>query len=217
MTLNLTNIKNEIVVFLRNQDILTITQRGITTGSDTGTFDADSTHLIAVSNGKNIRSITVGGSPLAFGTDYTVNYNFDDSGTIKIKISFTSAQTGDYVISYDYGTDSIYPDFPRDDLGIDSYPRIAVDIMTVSTDALGIGGSTFISDITFTVVVYANNVDDIDGYIQAIKDAMRGNAKLFYYVNFIKPTITGPLINSPDRSNEIMQRNTDFIAMFQEE
>ncbi len=39
----------------------------------------------------------------------------------------------------------------------------------------------------------------------------------FYYVNFVKPTITGPLINSPDRSNEIMQRNTDFQAMFQEE
>lgn len=217
MTLNLTNIKNEVVVFLRNQDILTITQRGVTTGTDTGTFSDDSTHLINVSNGKNVRSITVGGSPLTFGTDYTVDYDFDDSGTIKIKISFTSAQTGDYVISYDYGTDKIYPDFPRDDLTIDSYPRIAIDIIAVNTDAFGIGGSQFISDVIFTVVIYANNVDDIDGYIQSIKDAMRGNAKLFYYVNFIKPTVTGPLINSPDRSNEIMQRNTDFQAMFQEE
>ncbi len=217
MTLNLQNIKQEQIVFLRNQDILTITQRGVTTATVTGTFDADSSYLINVSNGKNIRSITVGGSPLAFGTDYTVNYNYDDSGTTKIKITFTSAQTGGYSIPYDYGTDKIYPDFPRDDLTIDSYPRIAMDIMTVSTDAFGIGGSQFISNITFTVVVYADDTDDIDGYIQAIKDAIRGNAKLFYYVNFVKPTITGPLINSPDRSDEIMQRNTDFQALFQEE
>ena len=217
MTLNLTNIKQEQIVFLRNQDIFTITQRGVTTATDTGTFDADSTHLISVSNGKNVRSITVAGSPITFGTDYTVDYNYDDSGTTKIKINFTSAQTGAYSIPYDFGTDSIYPDFPRDDLSIDSYPRIAMDIMTVSTDAFGIGGSQFISNITFTVVVYADDTDDIDGYIQAIKYAIRGNAKLFYYVNFVKPTITGPLINSPDRSNEIMQRNTDFQGMFQTE
>jgi len=31
-------IKQEFVVFLRNQDVLTITQRGVTTQSDTGTF-----------------------------------------------------------------------------------------------------------------------------------------------------------------------------------
>lgn len=217
MTLNLTNIKQEQIVSLRNADILTITQRGVTTATDTGTFDSDSTHLIAVSNGKNVRSITVGGSPLTFGTDYTVDYDYDDSGTIKIKISFTSAQTGAYSIPYDYGTDKIYPDFPRDDLGIDSYPRIAFDIMTVSTDAFGIGGSQFISNITFTVVVYADDTGEIDGYVQAIKDHYITSAKLFYYVNFVKPTITGPMISSPDRSSEIMQRNTDFMAMFQEE
>ncbi len=217
MTLNIQNTKQEQIVFLRNQDILTTTQRGVTTATNTGTFDADETHLIAVSNGKNIRSITVAGSPLVFGTDYTVDYNYDDSGTIKIKITFNSAQTGAYSIPYDYGTDSIYPDFPRDDLTINSYPRIAMDIISISTDAFGIGGSQFISNINFTVVVYADGADEIDGYVQAIKDAIRGNAKLFYYVNFVKPTITGPLISSPDRSDEIMQRNTDFQAMFQEE
>ncbi len=213
MTLNLTNIKDEIVVFLRNQDIFTTTQRGVTTANATGTLSGTKVITISRTNVKNIRSINVDGSFKYLGIDWTADYDHA-TGCV---ITFGSNQTGDYVVSHDYGTDKIYPDFPRDDLTIDSYPRLAVDIMTVSTDAFGIGGSQFISNITFTVVVYANKVNDIDSYIQSIKDAMRGNAKLFYYVNFVKPTITGPLINSPDRSDEIMQRNTDFMAMFQEE
>lgn len=213
MTLNLQNIKQEQIVFLRNQDILTTTQRGVTTANATGTLAGTAIITIARTNVKNIRSITVAAVSKSLGTDYTVNYNHA-SGCV---ITFGTNQTGDYVVSHDYGTDKIYPDFPRDDLTIDSYPRIAMDIMTVNTEAFGIGGSQFISDIIFTVVVYADDVDEIDGYIQSIKDAIRGNAKLFYYVNFVKPTITGPLISSPDRSNEIMQRNTDFMAMFQVE
>ena len=210
MTVNINNIKQEQVVFLRNSDILTTTQRGVTTSTDTGTFDDDSSHTLAVNptTAKNVRSITVSAAALELKNDYTVNYS---TGVI----TFIAAQTGDYTIIYDQGSDAIYPDFPRDDLGIDSYPRIAFDIMTVNTDAFGIGGSQFISDIIFTVVVYADNVDDIETYIQAIKDAIRANAKLFFYVNFVKPTVTGPLINSPDRKNEIMQRNTDFQGMFQ--
>lgn len=215
MTLNIQSIKQEQVVFLRNQNIFTISQRGVTTGSDTGTFASDSTHLINVSNGKNVRSITVGGSPLALGTDYTVNYIFDDSGTIKIKFTFTSAQTGDYVISYDYGTDKIFPDFPRDDLTIDSFPRIAMDLLNVSIDTLGIGGDNFISNCAFTVVVYDDNSDDIDGYIQAIKTAYVGAPKDFYYLKFIKPTLIGPTINSPDKRDEIMQKNIDLLGMFE--
>ena len=211
MTLNLTNIKTEIVNFLRNSDIFSVGTRGVTTRTDTGTFDSDSTHTLAnaPTTVKNVRSVTRG-SLLVYGEDYTVNFS---TGVI----SFTSAQTGAYTIIYDNGSDKIYPDFPRDDLTISSYPRMAIDIQSVDTDALGIGGDTFISNINFTVVVYANTVWGIDGYIQAIKDAMRGNAKLFYYVNFVKPTITGPVINSPDMRNEIMQRNTDFQGMFQEE
>ncbi len=212
MTLNIQNIKQEQIVFLRNQNILTTTQRGVTTANATGTLSGTSTITISTAGVKNIRSITVAAVSKSFGTDYTVAYGI--SSTV---ITFVAAQTGDYVVSHDYGTDSIYPDFPRDDLTINSYPRIAMDILTINTDAFGIGGSDFISNINFTVVVYADGPDEIDGYVQAIKDAIRGNAKLFYYVNFVKPTITGPLISSPDRSDEIMQRNTDFQVMFQEE
>jgi hypothetical protein len=210
MSINITNIKKEIINFLRNQDILTITQRGVLTYTDTGTFATASTYTLANSPTllKNIRSIVIG-STLDYGTDYTFNF---ETGVI----TFTSPQSGAYTISYDSGSgDKIHPDFPRDDLSINSYPRIAMDILSIDTDAFGIGGSQFISNINFTIVIYANNLDNIETYIQAIKTAIESNAKTFYYIGFTKPTLIGPCISSPDRSDEIMQRNIDFQAMFQ--
>lgn len=210
MTVNLQSIKSEQIVFLRNQNIFTVSQRGVTTANATGTLAGTKTITIAKTNVKNIRSITVADVSKSLGTDYTVNYNHA-SGCV---ITFGSNQTGDYVVSHDYGTDKLYPDFPRDDLTIGSYPRIAVDILNVSIDAFGIGGSQFISNVAFTVVVYDDNSDDIDGYIQAIKDAYVSNAKEFYYLKFVKPTLIGPTINSPGRSDEIMSKNIDLLGQF---
>lgn len=210
MALNITNIKNELLVFLRNSDILTTTVRGVTTASATGTLAGTKTITIARTNVKNVRSITVAAVSKYLGTDYTVDYNHA-SGCV---ITFGANQTGDYVVSHDYGTDKIFPDFPRSDLTINSYPRIAVDIISIDTDAFGIGGSQFISNINFTIVVYDDDVDDIDAYIQAIKTAIEAAPNDFYYFGFTKPTLTGPCIVSPGKSDEIMQRNIDLQAMF---
>jgi len=207
---NITNIKDELRNFFRNSDILTITQRGVTTYQDTETFAGESTYTVSNSPTKlkNIRSIVVGSTTLDYGLDYTFNF---ETGVI----TFTNAQTGNYTISYDSGnSDSIYTDFPRDDLSISSYPRIAIDVMSADPDAFGIGGDSFISNINFTCVVYADNTDSIDSYIQAVKTAIESNAKNFYYMGFTKPILIGPCIASPDRSNEIMQRNIDFQSMF---
>ena len=211
MTLNIPEIKEEQLVFLRNQDILTISQRGVATASATGTFAGENSLTISVINIKNIRSITVAAVLKSLGTDYTVAY-----GEASAIISFTAAQTGDYTIPYDHGVgDSIYPDFPRDDLTINSYPRIAVDILNAPIDAFGIGGTQFISNVAFTVVIYANKSADLDTYVQAIKAAYVANPKSFYYLKFIKPTLIGPTINSPDKQDEIMQKNIDLLGMFE--
>ena len=210
MTLNIQLVKQEQVVFLRNQNIFTIAQRGMTTYSDTGTFSSADTHTFGHNPTlvKNVRSIVVGGITLKYGEEYTVNF-------ITGVISFVDSQSGVYTISYDAGSgDKIYPDFPRDDLSIDSFPRIAIDLMSVSTDAFGIGGDKFISNVAFTIIVYDDNSDDLDAYIQAIKTAYISNAKNFYYLSFVKPTFIGPTINSPDKKDEIMQKNIDLLGMF---
>lgn len=208
MTLNIINIKQEQLNFLRNSDIFTVGQRGVTTQEDTGTWASSSTHTLATNptTCKNIRSVTRG-SLLAYGEDYTVNF-------LTGVITFTVEQTGSYTVSYDTGSDKIYGDFPRDDLTINSYPRIAMDILNAPIEPFGIGGDSWIADVSFTVVVYDTKNRLLDSYIQTIKDLYQTNAKNFYYLGFTMPTLIGPTIDSPDKKNEIMSKNIDIIGRF---
>lgn len=173
-------IKTEWTYFLRNSDIFTTTIRSVTTDTDTGTFAADSTHLIAVTNIKNIRSVVVGGVTLTYGSDYTYDIDFLDT-TIKTKITFTSAQTGAYTITYDYGTDKIFPDYPRDDLTISSYPRISSDIIYSKITPAG-HQNTDLSVVGMSTTVYSKDLDDIDDYITSIRSAIKTAYISFYYV-----------------------------------
>lgn len=208
------NVRKELVEFLRNSDILTITERGVTTESDTGTFASDSSHLINDATVKNIRSISVAGAPLSLGLDYTTDMNFDDSGTKKCKFTFVVPQTGAFVISYDTGSDKIYPDFPRDDLHISSYPRIAVDTQDSTSDAFGIGGNDYITDMGVTVIGYAKTTQKIDDIITKTRTAIITNNQNFFYLRFIKPVGKGPIISDPEGKNEIFSRNVDFLSKF---
>ena len=208
--MNITHVKQELTDFLRNNDVLTITQRGVTTTTQEDTLTAEDTITIDKTTVKNVRSITVGAVSKVLGTDWTVDYKHANGCVI----TFEANQTGAYVVTYDYGSDSIFPDYPRDDLTINSYPRIAVDILSAPIDAFGIGGDTFISDVALTIVVYSNNSDDLDSYIQIIKDLIVSNAKTFYYLSFVKPILIGPTINSADKKDEIMQKNLDILGMF---
>jgi len=200
--MDIPKIKQEQLDFLRNNDVFSITERGVTTTTQEATLSSASSITIALTTVKNIRSITVGGTAKVRGTDWTINYKHS-TGCV---ITFVTAQTGESIVTYDYGGDKIYPDFPRNDLTINSYPRIAVDVINVGMDSLGIGGDSFISNVAITIVVYSNNSDDLDTYVNAIKELYVTNAKNFYYLKFIKPTFIGPTINSPDKKDEIMQK-----------
>lgn len=209
--MGITDIQQELVVHLRNSDILSTSVRGVTTSQDTGTFSSDSSHTLATNPtlARNVRSVIVGGTTLNFGTDYTVNYN---TGVI----SFTSNQTGAYTIDYDQGsTDKIFGDIPRDDLSINSYPRIAVTMIGATSEAFGIGGSSTITDYFISIIAYSISVSDNDTYLQSIRQAILDSAKDFYYIRFIKPSELGPIIESPNRSGEIVQRNQDFEINFE--
>jgi len=207
--MDIPKIKQEQVVFLRNNNVFSITQRGVTTTTQSETI-AGTTITIDKTNVKNIRSITVGGNSKVLGTDWTADYKHS-TGCL---ITFGTSQAGASVVTYDYGNDKIYPDFPRDDLTINSYPRIAIDVMSAPISPFGIGGDTFISDVSMTIVVYDKNSNNLDSYIQTIKDLYVSNSKNFYYLNFVSPTLIGPTINSADKKDEIMQKNLDIVGKF---
>jgi len=210
--INPRNVKTELTYFLRNSDIFTITQRSVTTATATGTFTSATTHLISVVNIKNIRSITVDSVALVYGKDYIYDVDFLDT-TIKTKITFTVAQTGAYVITYDYGSDKIFPDFPRPDLTISSLPRIGFDIINMPSKAAGFGNVN-LTDINITIVVYDFDTDKIQDYITAIRTKIIEAQKTFYYMFIVRPTLIGPCVKSPREmgKDKVFQQNIDIIG-----
>lgn len=173
--------KDEWIYFLRNSDIFTTTERSVTTDTDTGTFAADSSHLIDRTNIKNVRSVIVAGSTLTYGSEYYVNVDYDDSGTIKCRIVFVSAQTGAYTISYDYGTDIMFADYPKTEINISNFPRLGTDILSIPKSPAGHQGVE-VAQIQFQVSLYSTNLDQLDVLTKSINDAVRTNYISFYYV-----------------------------------
>ena len=212
--INLFQVKQELVNFLRNQDIMSISERGAITDQDTGTFASITQYLINQPNVKNIRNIVVNAIFLKYGRDYNVDFTFDDFGIIKTKINFTSLQTGTYAIDYDFGSDKIWPDYPRDDLKINSYPRIAADVLGIDTKEFGIGGNELISDIMLSITVFGQSINRINSIINSIRKRMLENRKTFFYFKFAGQPAVGPLIEDPNKRQEIMRQNIDFTSLF---
>lgn len=210
MATSLMEIKQELVVYLRNSDVISISDRGVTTSQDTGTFSGALTHTLATNPTlvKNVRTVSVDGSEITFVTDYTVNYS---TGVI----SFTSAQNGDYIIDYDQGsTDRIYPDYPQPHLKISSFPRIAVDIISANSNEFGIGADITESEYTVSVIAYDKDHSSVENMISSVKSGIMDNKKNFYYSSFITPTNVGPILVSEFGQNKLLQRNQDFQVRF---
>jgi len=211
--INLNQIKQELVVFLRNSDIISISDRGVTTSTNESIGTGDNVEVdfaLAESNAKNVRNVKLDGSAQTFGTDYTVDYS-------TYTVTFSSAPGSGVVITatYDYGSgDSIYPDFPRTDLGITSYPRIAVAVTSVATNEIALGGLDTMSDLLLSIYVYANGMVNVDTYIKTIRQAILENKKDFYYLVFITPVTQSPLINEPARGDKIYTRSIELRAPF---
>jgi hypothetical protein len=210
-------IEQEFVFFLRNSDIFSTTTRGVTTDTATGSLSSETEILIDASNVRNIRSITVGGTAKNYGEDYTVNQEYDDAGTTKCQITFGSAQTGDYEVSYDYGSDKIFTDFPRVDLSINSYPRMNIEITNYKTQPLGLGASSTLNDFLITIYIYVNGKDDLNTYMNTLREKLLEAQKDFYYIPFVHIQSTGPTINEPSRADKILTKTIELRGLFQVE
>jgi len=213
MILDLVEIKRELVYFLRNASVFTVTQRGVTTVTETGTFTSANSHVINVLNVKNVRGITVNAVTLRYGHDYTLNVDYLD-GTIKARIAFKTVQSGNYSLSYDYGADKIFPDFPKSDLTINSFPRIGCDVININTAPAGFGNVN-VNTVDMTIVVYALKTMEIATYINTIRTAIIGAQTSFYYLgSVVKPYSVGSILLSPSDKGrtKVLQQNIDVRA-----
>ena len=204
------DIKTELAVFLRNSNIYTTTQRAVVTTSQTGTISG-STITISRSDVKNVRSLTVANVTKVFGTDYTTNY--DDAGAATI--TFATTQSGTVLVSYDYGTDKIFADLPRNDLTLSNFPRIGIDIIGDNSEDIELGAGTKLTTLTFSIYVYDFKAEAIDDTLKLIRTAMMQNQKLFYYQKYVNRIRTGPLLIFQEYGKtKIMLKAVDYVSKY---
>lgn len=225
-TINFQNVRDELCEFLRRSDVLTTTIRGVTrySGNYAVGVGGESTHTFS---GKiptrDFHSLTVNSVTKYFLRDYTMNWT---TGVLTWNTPLIENDAVVYEIDYGSG-EKIYPDLPRDDLTLASYPRIGIQLTSASTEPLGLGGGSHISDFLFSifVLVPANKDTNIAGEFggladleethRLVRDAIRSFSKQFYTFPWIYPSGIGPLFQG--HNNKVLQQSQDFRIRFKVE
>ncbi len=220
MTTDMENVKTEMVVFLRNSDILSTTQRGVTTTSNVFTATAAQT-IFTISNAvtRNIRYVTVDGTSKDAYSDYTPDYK-----SISSTITFETAMSGNELVDvgFDYSsgtTEKVWADYPELQYLPASVPRVGFDITGFRTQALSIGDSNWFSDALITVKVYDSSLKNIDGFITTIRSAVKSAQLSFYHFQIVRPKNIGPallhdIVSKTKLSGKVFEKAIDIIARF---
>jgi len=223
--IDIEHIREELSHFLRNSDIFGATSttiRGCATITDSFTATANQTAFqLTKTSIRNIRGLTVQSVAKYLFRDFTYN---GATGVVTLNTGATLSDA--VVIQYDWGTgsDKIYPDFPRDDLSLASFPRVGIAITNLSTEPIGLGGMTHISDILITIfcLVPSNKATDVAGGFGAtdslsdlhstIRSKMRLGAKGFFNFTWIVPMSMNPITKG--QNNKIIMQGADYRARF---
>jgi len=186
--INILNIAKEFINFLRNADILSISQRGVSTQTDTFTATGGAEDFTLTKYKiKNVRSVTNDSTLLEFGTDYTLTYD-SVYNILEVSISKVLTVSTSVVIVYDYGnTDKIFYDFERHDLTISSFPRIHFSINSFKSEIAGFGNAN-VSSWNFQINMYSTSQISSLQYMDTIRQYIITNQTLLYYNSYIKPT-----------------------------
>ncbi len=220
-TMDTEQIRDEICQFIRMSDVLSTSVRGVTRTVSTYTVGVggEATHTFTGNIPvKDFKSLKVDSTDYYYLRDYTINW---DTGVLTWNTPLIAGQV--VVYSIDWGnTDKIFPDFPRDGITFDSFPRVGIDLTSVSTEPRGLGGTVHMSDLLVTITVWVsaekNNVTnfgglvDLESTINLIRSSMRTNAKSFYTFPYIYPKGQSPLIRG--KNDKVLQRSGDFFIRF---
>lgn len=186
-------MKTEMVVFLRNSDILSTAQRGVTTDSSVATATASQT-LFTISHNvvRNIRYVTVNGASKSAYTDYTPDYKAASS-TVTFLTGLTNGDKVDIGLDYSSGTvEKIWSDYPEIEYLPSAIPRVGFDIIAQRTEPLGIGDTNWLTDAMMTIKVYDSNLKAVDGYITTIRSKVKAAQRAFYHFPLITIGNVGP-------------------------
>lgn len=189
---NKVKIKEEILNFLRNSDVLTISERDVTTENENFTSTAGQTDFTITTTNliRNIRSVTVNGITKTAYVDYDIN--IIDTKTSTKTISFYSGlNDGDSVIiNYDKGGtsgDRIYSDMPEIKLVKSSYPRINFEIEEMTTEPINANHSKYNKQIVITFRVVAERWQ-VESLSNTVYETIFDNRNNWQNNNLMRPS-----------------------------
>ena len=206
--INQFDVLNEVIMSLRNADVLTTTQRDVNRVTQTGTLVNDDEIVIDKPNVKNIKSLIVDSVVVSV---YDVDFDSND----ECVITLPSPMSGDYTLVYDYGVDKIFVGYPRSDLTINSFPRIAVEYIDVQSQSGGFGNVNR-NKHDLSIVVYSTNKAQIRSIINLVRVWCVENQNALKQLRLIKPVMMGPLVIAGEFAkykDKIMKQNFDFAGL----
>ena len=224
-TINIQQIRDELCQFLRLSDVLSTAVRGVTRTTSTYTVGVggEAAHTFTGNIPvRDFKSLTVDAAAKYYLRDYTMNWN---TGVLTWNSALTNGQVVVYQIDWS-ASDKIFPDFPRDDLTLGlSFPRVGLELVSISTVPLGLGGANHISDLMFTIQVVApankdtsvssgyGGLSDLEETMRLIRAVIRASAKSFYTFQWIYPLGLGPLFKGLPYNKTISQ-GADYRIRF---
>ena len=210
--INQFDVLNEVVMSLRSADVMSVDERGVVRTTQTGVLNDDDGILIDKSNVKNVVSITVDTVPI---TGFNVDTETDEECNITLK----NSMSGDYIVTYDYGPDKIFSGYPRSDLNINSFPRIAVEYISMGSEPGGFGNVNR-NRHDISISIYNFDKSKIRDTIHKIRTWCVNNQNGLSTLKLIKPVLIGPLAPAGEFTkfkDKVMKQNFDFVGLLQYE
>jgi hypothetical protein len=203
-------LKEELIVFFR-KNLTDPSSRGTIKNSTQSGVTGKVKFELPDDDVKFIDSVYINGTLQINYTDYYVDYNDASQLSNPVVYFLTPPTSGAIVeIKYSHGQSWIYPDTPRTDLSINSYPRVNVNFISFRTAEDGIGSLGNITDVLGSVAVWSIKESELASIIKNARTLIMQNKKNFHYFKLIIPQSTGPVLIPPSREDKVLQQNQDF-------
>lgn len=208
---DLLRFQEELVVFFRNSDILTTTERGVTTAVNTLTSTGNANFVLSSSVGvRNIRYVTMAAATQTMYRDLTPSYTV---GTIAFNAAPSSGTA--VVVCYDTGSsDKVYGDLPREDIDRLSYPRLMCKLASGVTKEFALGGKDNITDYQVLCQMWSTTINRLNQGITNLRSSVLDNKKNFYHCPFVTPGNIGGMLEDYTRGDKIYTRPVELTARF---
>jgi hypothetical protein len=161
------------------------------------------------SNLAYIHTVVLDDVTLKYGKDYIILYRDVNRGSIEL----TSIPTEDVDLDVTYGEvfnkgKFIYPDFPRNDLSDESYPRIGFKF-TWNREMAGLGDGIKVPlkcSALLQIKIIALTQSEINRLFKILDDLIIDNYKNFYFIRYIDPKSIEDYDNFSDNTEKTFSK-----------